>query len=64
MSISCNNKYELCQACRQTFVPVTYPLVFGKRLCTCCAINERARLRKENSILQNYAQIRAASEAV
>ncbi|WP_156151017.1 hypothetical protein [Methanosarcina sp. Kolksee] len=30
-------KYELCECCRQTHVPVTYPRVNGKRLCSSCA---------------------------
>jgi len=56
----CPNKYELCQDCRQTFVPITFPLIFGKRLCTCCAIQERARLKKEGTTLKKYNQFRAA----
>jgi len=56
--------YELCEGCRLTFVPVKFPLVNGKRLCSNCSIQERARLKKEGTTLKKYNQIRAATEAV
>lgn len=43
--------YELCEACRQVFVPVTYPLINGKRLCSQCAPRDYDLSRRESTIL-------------
>jgi len=43
------NAYELCEDCRKVFVPVTQPLVHGKRLCSGCAPIEYGTLTKEQA---------------
>ncbi|WP_048065457.1 hypothetical protein [Methanosarcina acetivorans] len=35
--IVCPHKHELCEECRQVFVPATWPKINGQRLCSKCA---------------------------
>ncbi|WP_155398297.1 hypothetical protein [Methanosarcina barkeri] len=58
--IHCSNKYELCENCRVTFVPVTKPLINGKRLCSSCAgteiqIRHLPNIRNQNIKLSQEA---------
>jgi len=53
-------KYELCEICRQVHVPVTAPLVNGKRLCSGCAPIEYGSLNQKSAYSREYTKAQNA----
>jgi hypothetical protein len=49
--------HELCEDCRLTFVPASWPKVNGKRLCSNCAPKECARVKNERTALAQYRKM-------
>jgi predicted nucleic acid-binding Zn ribbon protein len=50
-------KYELCEDCRLTFVPTSWPKVHGKRLCSNCAPKEHARVKNKRTALTHFRRM-------